>query len=540
MTLLLMVSLIGCGDDSSPVDGGGGLDAPASDATAPDGAGLDATPDDGPSADATTPPPLPDWATRYGTYTSNSAGYDSPADATQTSDRGYLITTSGQWVVALDSAGERRWDLALPGVRLRAAGALPSGGAVLLANEDSTDDTAFFRLVLSADGEVVSRTRYSSPAEQRIFMPGSASFRPDGSAFARGFLRQLATDVDALPWLVAIANDGTILWEQRLTSDNASIDAIAVRAPSGFAIGGADREPNAWVASADESGALEWSRSFGGTASVERVVDLATRPDGGLIVLAETDGFGAGGVDVWVVALDALGAIEWQRSYGSAGEDRGTTIAVRSGGYTFSGRLDGRAWLVGLAADGAVVWERTYEPPSGVVGSASAIPTDDGGSLLTGAITVIDSFLAPADVWALHVDTEGLVEGCAIVQTPTPSATSSTDATATDVAVVLETLTPHTGADEAATPETTDSYVDVHCGPGESTPWGDAGFLESCSCPAGQLCVGPATGCGHGLTCVGRTGSARCSVRCGTDANCPSSGCTVINVGGTNLGGWCQ
>jgi hypothetical protein len=536
---LAVVAAVGCGDDSSPAVDGGGVDASRLDATTGEDAGLDGGTADGAVMDATVPP-LPNWARRYGTFTSDNVGFDQPVDATQTVDRDYVVAMSSRWVLGLDSDGEPRWDWSLPGVRPRGTGALPGGGVVLLANEDSADSSSFFRIVLSADGNIVTRTRYTSAADQRSFVQGSVSFRADGTVFAFGFLRQLSTDRDALPWYVSIAADGTVAWEQRLTSGNVYPTAIATRASGGIAFGGYDFEPDAWVAAVDDTGAIAWSRSFGRASSTERVVDLAPRPDGGWIVLADTDGFGAGDVDVWVVALDRDGAIEWQRTYGSPAEDRAATVAARADGYTFSGRRDGRAWLVGLAADGSVQWERIHEPPDAVVRGVAAIATDDGGALVTATVAAIDSFLAPSDVWALHVDAQGLAAGCAVVQTPTPSATSSTDATATDVTVDLERLTPHAAAEEPMAPEAVQSYLDVHCGPGEGTPWGDAAFLEPCTCAAGALCVGPTSGCGYGLTCVGRTGSARCSVRCGTDVNCPGSRCTIISVGSTHLGGWCQ
>jgi hypothetical protein len=373
-----------------------------------------------------------------------------------------------------------------------------------------------------------------------------ATHLPGGAALVQGFVR-LPAEIDAIPWLMSISGDGSVAWERRIiTSDYVSVDALVAGDDGLVAMGGqayvGATGVDAWVAALDSTGAEIWSRSLG-SASIDGIDDLASTPGGGWVALGHTDGYGAGDLDVWVVKLDSAGQIEWQKTYGSTGPDSGTTVAVRAGGgYSFAGLLDGTPWLAALTADGSVEWERTYVPDGtvGSVGSVRSLGTDDGGHLVTATIAPLETLFTPRDLWALHVDVDGQVEACAVAQAQPSSAVAASDAIATDFPIAVETISTHSPIDDPMPTEAHDSYVDAQCGAGESTSWGTTGFLGSCSCPPGALCVGPTTGCGYDLTCVGRTNGATCSVRCGTNDTCPGSTCTIISVGETNLGAWCQ
>jgi len=39
-------------------------------------------------------------------------------------------------------------------------------------------------------------------------------------------------------------------------------------------------------------------------------------PDGGYVLAGNTNSYGAGGLDFWVLKTDSLGRIEWQKTYG--------------------------------------------------------------------------------------------------------------------------------------------------------------------------------------------------------------------------------
>jgi hypothetical protein len=79
-----------------------------------------------------------------------------------------------------------------------------------------------------------------------------------------------------------------------------------------------------------------WSQTYGGTGT-EKTRSLVVTPDGGYAVVGFTDSFGAGDRNFWLVKTDALGGMEWNRTYGGAGADEAWGLAVTSdGGYAIA------------------------------------------------------------------------------------------------------------------------------------------------------------------------------------------------------------
>ena len=125
-----------------------------------------------------------------------------------------------------------------------------------------------------------------------------------------------------------------------------------------------------WVVKTDQSGTIEWQKSLGGSDSDE-ANSIQQTTDGGYIVAgfsSSTDGDITGthgGMDYWLVKLDSVGNLQWQKSFGGTGDDRAYFIQQSSdGGYVvagYSGSNDGDAtgnhggmdyWLVKLDSMG--------------------------------------------------------------------------------------------------------------------------------------------------------------------------------------------
>ncbi|MDE2180438.1 MAG: hypothetical protein KGJ40_06285 [candidate division NC10 bacterium] len=59
--------------------------------------------------------------------------------------------------------------------------------------------------------------------------------------------------------------------------------------------------------------AEQWAKTYGGT-SLDQANSIQQTADGGYIVVGGTGSFGAGRGDVWILKLDATGAIQWQKT----------------------------------------------------------------------------------------------------------------------------------------------------------------------------------------------------------------------------------
>ena len=88
---------------------------------------------------------------------------------------------------------------------------------------------------------------------------------------------------------------------------------------------------------------------------------LVQTGDGGYALAGSTWSFGAGKQDFWLVKTDALGAVQWNKTYGGTGWDYAEALVeTGDGGYALAGYTDSfglgsEAWLVKTEPWGDVV-----------------------------------------------------------------------------------------------------------------------------------------------------------------------------------------
>ena len=164
---------------------------------------------------------------------------------------------------------------------------------------------------------------------------------------------------------------------------------------------------DAWVLRLDAAGNLVWDRTFG-AAVEDTAAALIVLADGGLAVAGITESKGAGGLDVWVLRLDAAGNLLWDRTFGGADWDAAQALtALPDGGFALAGWTRskgagaGDAWVLGLDATGGLVWERTFGG-SGHDEALWVTALPDGG--LAGAGWTTAKGAGGADAWVIRLE----------------------------------------------------------------------------------------------------------------------------------------
>ncbi|MFI5264444.1 MAG: T9SS type A sorting domain-containing protein, partial [Candidatus Kapaibacterium sp.] len=101
-----------------------------------------------------------------------------------------------------------------------------------------------------------------------------------------------------------------------------------------------------WIIKLDSVGTLQWQKALGGTDK-DASFSIKQTYDHGFIATGNTtsnDGDVSGnhgGNDYWVVKLDSLGKLEWQNALGGSGEDFALSIIQTSdSGYVVAGSSD--------------------------------------------------------------------------------------------------------------------------------------------------------------------------------------------------------
>jgi hypothetical protein len=452
--------------------------------------------------------PCSTWARTYAVDIGESLYDDVAYSVQQTSDGGFVVagfvnsTVAGPyWVAKLDISGNVEWEKiydALPDVIASggASGALSvrqtSDGGFIVAGYKGWMEHYIWVLKLDAFGDIEWHNAFASGGWEK---PRSIQQTSDDGYVIAGwavlsFGFPFSAQYDAL--ILKLDASGNLEWQKTygqsiadpgclcdcITCPNSEDYAYSVRQTSddGYIVAG-ETEPlgggpsDAWLLKLDASGNIQWQKTYGG-ASDDIAYSIQQTADGGYIVAGETESFGAGWYDFWVLKLDALGGVEWQKTYGGANYDVANSVQqTTDGGFIVAGQTNsfgaglGDFWVLKLGASGNVEWQKTYggSDYDGAYwglsedGRTSIQQTLDGGFVVAGVTTSFGPDIPWSNIWVLKLSPVGTIDNaCTFINDTSVTGVNSsalpedTNVTAEDG--TLFSLTPtETSANTAAT-----------------------------------------------------------------------------------------
>jgi uncharacterized delta-60 repeat protein len=315
------------------------------------------------------------------------------------------------WVLKLTSDGTIDWQKAYGGTGdelVRSicqtnddgyivAGATESFGAGVLD---------FWVLKLTSDGTIDWQKAYGGAPENEG--ANSVQQTSDGGYIVAGYAYSFG-DGSSDFWVLKLDSDGTVAWQKTyggvgIYYDSAS--SIQQTSDGGYIVAGDTGSFDAeytdfWVLKLNSDGTVSWQKRYGGTYS-DYASSIQQTSDGGYIVAGETGSFGVSDYDFWVLKLNSTGTVSWQKSYGGAEWDEANSIQQTSdGGYIVAGNSDSFGagdndfWVLKLKSDGTI----SFDPASGaqvantnaVPADTDAVPTDTAVTGVTTSATVTDT-----------------------------------------------------------------------------------------------------------------------------------------------------
>ena len=249
-------------------------------------------------------------------------------------------------------------------------------------------------------------------------------------------------------WVVKLDNAGNIQWQKTYGgNNNDAANSVQQLSDGGYILGctaisenngdiiGSHGAAECWVVKISSTGVIEWSRCMGGlsydyTHRVQQTTDGGFVM-GGVTLSIEGDVSGNNGnVDYWVVKLDNIQEIEWQKPLGGTGTDVLTSvIQTTDGGYLTAGHVfsqDGDVagsgfhgtfyndyWVVKLNSVGAIEWKKALGG-TGNDWAQSVQQTVDGGYIVFGFTTSNDDDVSGnngyLDYWMVKLNSSGTIE----------------------------------------------------------------------------------------------------------------------------------
>ena len=317
-----------------------------------------------------------DWNRTYG-----GANDDFAQSMVQTNDGGYALagytksygvgtpTYYNFWLVKTDSAGNHLWNKTYGG---------------------NKDDYAYSLVQTGDGGYAIAGYTFS----HGVGIPNHSNF-----------------------WLVKTDSSGNMQWSKAYGENRDDIAYSLVQTgDGGYAIAGSTNSgassEDFWLVKTDSSGNMQWSKTYGGSAS-EIAYSLIRTSDGGYAIAGYTGSYGAGGHDFWLIKADSAGNMQWDKTYGGTVMDEAySVVQTGDGGYAVAGSTNSwpvisdyyNFWLVKTDSSGNMQWGQPYGGSASEI-AYSLIRTSDGGYAVAG---YTGSYGAGGhDFWLVKTDSAG-------------------------------------------------------------------------------------------------------------------------------------
>jgi putative hemolysin/outer membrane protein assembly factor BamB len=302
---------------------------------------------------------------------------------------------------------------------IRTAADGSQSGVCIFPDGSECDEWAYFRGECGPASQTPLPANPPSKTWAKLFEgPNYGAFfdiilTPYGNALAVGATNHLHMPPysgDAL--IMKLTLDGDVLWEKTWGGDGyEQAWGVANAGDGGFYVfgetdsyGAGDRD--FFLLKVDKDGAEEWLRTYG-HAKREWPFGMLQLSNGDLLIYGFTTSVSASERDQYALRVNPSGDVVWEYTVESAGEELIlNAIELQDGSLVLAVNIVEDGKLVKLDADGNLQWEQRYELP-GWQYESQVIETDDGGFLLAGFAM---SPSQQADTWLARCDSTGKLE----------------------------------------------------------------------------------------------------------------------------------
>ena len=311
-------------------------------------------------------------------------------DAQPTADYGYILAGSSlsnksgnktdnnkgdldYWVWKMDEKGELDWQKSFGGSGfdlLQSIKNTRDGGFILAGTSSSNSDfqkkdscrgvTDFWVIKLDAKGEEQWQKTIGGSGQDELlcafqtrdggYMLGGSSssspLTPEEGKEKENSIKNIKPDLYAKTeksrgnmdyWIVKLDKEGTVLWQKTYGGEYADLlRSMEQTKDGGYILGGYSNSSQSgektnsntgigdyWIVKIDDIGGIEWQKTYGGNGDNQMYVIHQTN-DGGYIAggnsnsttpLTSVGGSVRSGTDFWVLKLDEKGAVLWSETY---------------------------------------------------------------------------------------------------------------------------------------------------------------------------------------------------------------------------------
>jgi len=327
------------------------------------------------------------------------------ASVQHTSDKGYIVVggthsyAAGQadcWVLKLDPDGNDLWHKTYGGDDSEAADTIiqtSDNGYVVVGYKyiSATGRMDGWIMKLDSKGNEEWQKTYGGDKDDVAI---SIQQTHDGGYIVAGRTWSLGA-VGSDAWILKLNPNGDMKWQKTYGGKGHDVANCIVQTSDGGYIVTGDttsfnvKQTDAWILKLNSDGEKQWQETYGGD-SYDVAHSILPISAGGYIVAGNTNSFGAGGSDIWLLKLNAKGKLLWQKTYGGSDEDLANSVWLTDeGGYIVAGKTSSfgskqaDGWILKLDSEGKVQWEKIYGTDAFDLANF-AQQTSDGGYIISG------------------------------------------------------------------------------------------------------------------------------------------------------------
>ena len=384
-----------------------------------------------------------------------------------TADGGYAVagdtTAYGSWydaavLVKLDGSGALQWQKVLGATNNEKPYALAQtsdGGYIIAGNSNSFHPSNYWAIWvvrLDSSGEIVWQKYYNFGYDDYAY---DVIQTADGGFAVVGMSRFTYTYSDPYSAVfLKLNSDGTVQWKEKFVSgEGTRFSKVVQTSDGGYAVAGALKGtgPGAnfdlWLVRLNPVGAITWQRQWGGTGDDYGSAVLA-KPGGSFLLGGNARAAYGSPSHAWIIEVSGDGTEQWERSYGgNSSEDLRALIQVgdyfvgAGASYSFEDNGSSALWLFEVDDAGSVQWQKAFGHGTSLAMEVlhDVAPASDGGFLAAGDAYQFHSGCAG---WVfLKVDASGSLEGSGTCLTETDTAFAAVDPGASTVVPTVPAAT---------------------------------------------------------------------------------------------------
>ena len=277
-------------------------------------------------------------------------------------------------LIKLDAKGDIEWQKTYGGSKNEYASRmeLTKDGGYIIAGETESDngdvtinfgDRDFWVIKLNAEGNLQWQKSYGGSGDDEAL---AVSVAHNGGFIVGGFTNSNDNDVSGNHgkqdgWVIKIDDNGNVQWQKCIggSSQFEYLKSVQATADGGCVISGSTssndgnisgkhnplyESTDVMVVKLNSTGIIEWQKCYGGSNNDYSACIQVTK-DGGYVLCGFTESSdgditcNAGGLDdMWIVKVNSIGALQWQKSIGGNSFDEALYIqTLQDGSYILCG-----------------------------------------------------------------------------------------------------------------------------------------------------------------------------------------------------------